>query len=67
MISIGPHHWQGSAFIQNSMNKAFMEFMRKNYPEVLKSVHAKFGSVVRVEDCLEEHQTDDQPASIDMG
>ena len=49
------------------MNKAFMEFMRKNYPEVLKSVHAKFGSVVRVEDCLEEHQTDDQPASIDMG
>ena len=22
------------------MNKAFMEFMRKNYPEVLKSVHA---------------------------
>jgi hypothetical protein len=49
------------------MNKIFMEFMRKNYPEVIESVHAKYGSVIRVEDCLEEEHEDDQPASIDMG
>ena len=50
------------------MNKVFMEFMRKNYSEVLQSSHAKHGSVVRVQDCLlEEQKKDDQPASIDMG
>ena len=52
------------------MNKTFMEFMRKNYPEVLNSKHARFGSVVtgvRVDDCLVERQEDDQPGSIDMG
>ena len=32
----------------------------------LESVHAKYGSVVRVEDCVEEEHEDDQPASIDM-
>ena len=29
------------------MNKLFMDFMRKNYPEVINSAHAKYGSVVR--------------------
>ena len=32
------------------MNKVFMEFMRKNYSEVLQFSHAKHGSVVRVQD-----------------
>ena len=48
------------------MNKVFMGFMRQNYPEVIESVHAKYGSVIRVEDCVEEEHEDDQPASIDM-
>jgi len=49
------------------MNKVFMGFMRQNYPEVIESVHSKYGSVIRVEDCVEEEHEDDQPASIDMG
>ena len=48
------------------MNKVFMGFMRQNYPEVIESVHAKYGSVIRVEDCVEEEYEDEQPASIDM-
>ena len=48
------------------MNKVFIGFMRQNYPEVNESVHAKYGSVIRVEDCVEEEHEDDQPASIDM-
>ena len=44
-----------------------MGFMRKNYPEVIESVHAKYGSVIRVEDCLKEEREDDQPVSTDMG
>jgi hypothetical protein len=50
------------------MNKEFMEFTRKSYPEVNTSEHAKSGSVVRVADCQQEEQdTDDRPSSIDMG
>ena len=41
-------------------------FMRQNYPEVNESVHSKYGSVIRVEDCVEEEYEDEQPASIDM-
>ena len=48
------------------MNKVFIGFMRQNYPEVIESVHAKYGSVIRVEDCVEEEYEDEQPASIDM-
>ena len=50
------------------MNKDFMKFMRKNYPEVIDSRHAKFGSVVRPEDSREEEEApEDQPKSVDMG
>ena len=49
------------------MNKVLIEFMRANDPEVINSVQAKYDSVVRVVDCLQEEQeTDDQPASMDM-
>ena len=50
------------------MNKDFMKLMRKNYPEVINSSHAKLGSVVRSEDSREEKEApDDQPKSVDMG
>ena len=44
-----------------------MKLMRNNYPEVINSSHAKFGSVVRPEDSREEEEApDDQPKSVDM-
>jgi hypothetical protein len=50
------------------MNKEVMKFMRKNYPEIINSAHAKFGSVVSPEDCKEDAAVpDDQPNSVDMG
>ena len=50
------------------MNKDFMKFMRKNYPEIINSAHAKFGSVVSPEDSREDEAVpDDQPNSVDVG
>ena len=40
----------------------------KNYPEIINSAHAKFGSVVSPEDSKEDAAVpDDQPNSVDMG
>jgi hypothetical protein len=50
------------------MNKVFMKFIRKNYPEIINSAHAKLGSVVRPEDSREDEAVpDDQPNSVDVG
>ena len=54
------------------MNKEFMEFMRKEYPEVmtLKTSHRSYGTVVTMdmakEDNVESEGIDDQPKDIDM-
>jgi hypothetical protein len=54
------------------MNKEFMEFMRKEYPEVmtLKTSHRSYGTVVTMdmtkEDNVESEGIDDQPKEIDM-
>ena len=41
------------------MNKEVMKFMRKNYPEIINSAHAKFGSVVSPEDSREDEAVPD--------
>ena len=49
------------------MNKEFMEFMRREYPEVmtLNSSHGKYGTVVTMahaqEDIVDSEGIDDQP------
>ena len=54
------------------MNKEFMEFMRKEYPEVmtLKTSHRSYGTVVTMdmtkEDNVESEGIDDQPKEIYM-
>ena len=56
-----------------SMNKEFMEFMRREYPEVVvkDTSHGKYGTVVTMahvkEDMVDGEGIDDQPNEVDMG
>ena len=55
------------------MNKEFMEFMRREYPEVatLKTSHGKYGTVVTMahaeEDKVDGQGIEAQPNDVDMG
>jgi hypothetical protein len=39
------------------MNREFMEHMRLYYPEVIKSTHPLFGTIVSTEDILDQNTT----------
>lgn len=55
------------------MNEEFMEFMRREYPEVvtLKTSHGKYGTVVTMdhaeEDKVDGQGVEAQPNEVDMG
>jgi hypothetical protein len=54
-------------------DKEFMEFMRREYPEVVTkgTSHGKYGTVVTMahvkEDMVDGEGIDDQPNEVDMG
>ena len=37
------------------MNRDFMQHMRLYYPEVIKSTHPRYGTIVSTQDLLEEN------------
>ena len=43
-----------------------MKFMRKNYPEIINSAHAKFGSVVSPEDSREDEAVPDDQLCLPL-
>ena len=47
------------------MNRDFMEFMRANYPDVIKSTHPKYGSIITADDVKEERARA-QEQEVDM-
>ena len=42
------------------MNREFMEFMRANYPEVIKSMFSKYGTLVTADDVREEREKEEE-------
>ena len=47
------------------MNRDFMEFMRAYYPDVIKSTHPKYGSLITADDVKEE-RVRAQEQEVDM-
>ena len=48
------------------MNRDFMEFMRANYPDVIKSTHPKYGSIITADDDVKEERVRAQEQEVDM-
>ena len=46
------------------MNREFMEYMRTNYPEVIKSMFPKYGTLVTAEDVREERHKEEEVDDI---
>jgi hypothetical protein len=40
------------------MNRDFMKHMRLYYPQVIKSTHPKYGTIVSEQDLLDQNTTD---------
>ena len=48
------------------MNRDFMAYMRTNYPEVVKSVHPKYGTVIQADDVRQQREKEDVEADPDL-
>jgi hypothetical protein len=46
------------------MNREFMEYMRTNYPEVIKSMFPKYGTLVTADDLREERHKEEEVDDI---
>ena len=47
------------------MNRDFMKHMRLNYPDVIKSTHPRYGTIVSVKDLL-DHNTKNNEDDEDL-
>ena len=48
------------------MNRDFMEYMRTYYPEVIKSVHPKYGTVINADDVRQQREKEDAETEPDL-
>ena len=48
------------------MNRDFMEYMRICYPEVIKSVHPKYGTVINADDVRQQREKEDAEPEADL-
>ena len=48
------------------MNRDFMEYMRTYYPEVIKSVHPKYGTVINADDVRQQREKEDPETEPDL-
>ena len=48
------------------MNRDFMEYMRICYPEVIKSVHPKYGTVIKADDVRQQRKKEDAEPEPDL-
>ena len=48
------------------MNRDFMEYMRTCYPEVIKSVHPKYGTVINADDVRQQREKEDAETEPDL-
>ena len=48
------------------MNRDFMEYMRTYYPEVIKSVHPKYGTVINADDVRQQREKEDAEPEADL-
>ena len=48
------------------MNRDFMEYMRTYYPEVIKSVHPKYGTVIDADDVRQQREKEDAEPEADL-
>ena len=48
------------------MNRDFMEYMRTYYPEVIKSVHPKYGTVINADDVRQQREKEDAEPEPDL-
>ena len=60
-----PHRGTKDKVVTVRMNRDFMEFMRANYPDVIKSTHPKYGSIITADDVKEERARA-QEQEVDM-